>query len=136
MRLLTTNQTFWEVRIMAENYLPNTNKKANRNSNLFKFSRKLKKFDVSAVSVLEQTLRKLETGKTLNAEQSFDALFKETEMLKALAFMFANLTLNEDSDYNDEVKSGVVAMLESIAENIERFAIVFGNHERITEIKI
>jgi hypothetical protein len=121
---------------MAENYLPNTNKKANRNSNLFKFSRKLKKFDVNAVSVLEQTLRKLETGETLNAEQSFDALFKETEMLKALAFMFANLTLNEESDYNDEVKSGVVAMLESIAENIERFAIVFGNHERITEIKI
>ena len=121
---------------MAENYLPNTNKKANRNSNLFKFSRKLKKFDVNAVSVLEQTLRKLETGETLNAEQSFDALFKETEMLKALAFMFANLTLNEDSDYNSDVQSGIVALLENIAKNIEKFTIVFGNNERLAEVKI
>jgi hypothetical protein len=122
---------------MAKNYLTNHAKKANRkNANLFKVCRKLKKFNVSAVSVLEQTLSRLEAGETLDAKQAFDALFKETEMLKALAFMFANLTLNEDSDYNDEVKSGIVAMLEGIAGNIERLVISFADNKRVMAIQV
>jgi hypothetical protein len=129
---------------MAENFLPNSNKKSNMiYSQLFKVSRKLKKFDVDSVSVLEQILNRLENkntdlpaGKMLEASQAFDALFLEIEKLKALAFLFSNLTLNEDSDYNSEVQSGIVALLENIAKNIEKFTIVFGNNERLAEVKI
>jgi len=129
---------------MAENFLPNSNKKSNMiYSQLFKVSRKLKKFDVNSVSVLEQILNRLENkntdlpaGKMLEASQAFDALFLEIEKLKALAFLFSNLTLNEDSDYNSEVQSGIVALLENIAKNIEKFTIVFGNNERLAEVKI
>jgi len=112
-------------------------------SQLFKVSRKLKKFDVNSVSVLEQILNRLENkntdlpaGEMLEASQAFDALFLEIEKLKALAFLFSNLTLNEDSDYNSDVQSGIVALLENIAKNIEKFTIVFGNNERLAEVKI
>jgi hypothetical protein len=129
---------------MAENFLPNSNKKSNMiYSQLFKVSRKLKKFDVNSVSVLEQILNRLENkntdlpaGEMLEASQAFDALFLEIEKLKALAFLFSNLTLNEDSDYNSDVQSGIVALLENIAKNIEKFTIVFGNNERLAEVKI
>ena len=129
---------------MAENFLPNSNKKSNMiYSQLFKVSRKLKKFDVDSVSVLEQILNRLENkntdlpaGEMLEASQAFDALFLEIEKLKALAFLFSNLTLNEDSDYNSDVQSGIVALLENIAKNIEKFTIVFGNNERLAEVKI
>jgi hypothetical protein len=121
---------------MAENYLPNSSKKSNRNSNLFKFSRKLKKFDVSGVSVLEHILNRLEKGEILDHKQTFNAIFSETEKLKALGFLFANLTLNEESDYNNEAKNGIVELLEGIAENIEKLVITFAKNERITAIEI
>jgi hypothetical protein len=62
---------------MAENYLTDPNKKANsKYSRLLEACRKLDEFDVSSVSVLEQALKRLKAGETLDARQSFDMLFK------------------------------------------------------------
>ena len=122
---------------MAENYLTDPNKKANsKYSRLLNACRELDEFDVCSVSVLEQALQRLETDETLDAQKSFDMLFQQTDMLKALAFLFANLKLNEESDYNDEVKSGIVSMLEGIAGNIERLVISFADKKRIMAIKL
>ena len=122
---------------MAESYLTDLNKKSNRKySRLLEACRRLDEFDVCSVSVLEQALQRLETDETLDARKSFDMLFKQTEMLKALAFLFANLKLNEESDYNDEVKSGIVSMLEGIAGNIERLVISFADKKRVAAIKL
>ena len=122
---------------MAENYLTNHDKKANsKYSRLLNACRELEEFDVCSVSVLEQALERLETDETLDSHKSFDMLFKQTEMLKALAFLFANLNLNEESDYNDEVKSGIVSMLEGIAGNIERLVISFADDKRVMAIKV
>ncbi len=129
---------------MADRYLPRSIKKSNSSySRLFKTNRKLSRFKVDSVSVLEQILNRLEgkreiliSSEILEHYEAFEKIFLESDKLKALAFLFGNLTLDEDSRYNLEVKSGIVGIIEGISENIEKFSIAFANKERLTEVKI
>jgi len=131
---------------VVKNYLQNSAKKSNGNySNQFKIFRKLKKlrkFDVDGISVLEQLLEKLEdntdltNGEVFTKNQAFDSILTECEKLRALAFLFSSSKLDEENSYDLEIKSGSAALLKSIAENIEKFLIIFANNDNIVEVKI
>ena len=131
---------------MVKNKLSKSVKKSNRNySNQFRVFRKLKKlgkFDVDGISILDQILKKLENkaaltdGEIFMENQAFDSIITECEKLKTLAFLFSNSTFDEENGYDLEMKNGAAALLKSIAENIEKFLIIFANKSKITEVNI
>ena len=131
---------------MVKNKLSKSVKKSNRNySNQFRIFRrlkKLKKFNVDGISVLDQILKKLENNTSLNngeivtQNEAFDSIITECEKLKTLAFLFSNSTLGEESGYDLEIKSGAASIMKNIAENIEKFLIIFANKDKTTEVKI
>ena len=75
-------------------------------------------------------------NKSIEPIKAFDSICLECEKLKTLAFLFGNSTLNEENGYDLEIRSGAGALLEGIAENIEKMLIIFANKEKITEVKI
>ena len=132
---------------MVKDKISKSVKKSNRNysnqAKVFHKLKKLRKFNVDGMFVLDQILTKLENknanlsnGDLFTQEQSFDAIITECEKLKTLAFLFSSSTFNEESGYDSEFKSGASALLKSIAENIEKFLIIFANKAKIAEVKI
>ena len=122
---------------MAKKHLPKSTKKANKNyGKAFKLIRKLEKLDINGVSVLNQTLKLIEKEQFLTPNEAFETMLREIALLKALSFLFGNLEINEYTDLTDEVKISISCLIDTIANNIEKAAILFADKKTVLAIEL